>query len=139
MTKKNYLVMGIVILIFLIIILYIFIIRKDTSLKKEILSSQDYEIAMKNCNEVQTTFPKETVKKVLNKLDNISDNGPFTGNSDTCYNTITITYDKNGIINYIEIKIIDTSSITIKLNGTTRYYTNAKEVIDYLNNLFTIY
>ena len=139
MSKKKYIVIGITALIFIIAIIIVLVMGKTgSSWKNEILSSNNYEIIMKDCNDTQTTFPKETVKEVLNKLNNISDNGPFTGDNNACYNTVTISYEKNSIINSVEIKIIDKSSITININNTVRYYTNATDVVSYLNEQFSI-
>ena len=78
-------------------------------------------------------------KKIFDKWNSLSDNGPWTGEEDKCYSTVTITYEKNNVIQKREIKIIDDNSIVLVLNDGNRYYTNAKNVVDYLNELFNKY
>ena len=58
------------------------------------------------------------------------------GDNSICYTTVTISYENNGIINKKEILLLDNSSIALIENNTSTYYTNAIDIINYLNTLF---
>ena len=67
----------------------------------------------------------------MNKIDStwkeLSNNGPWLGDTNTCYETISIEYDKNGII-----LILDNNSIVLRINNDDTYYVNATNLINSL-------
>lgn len=137
MTKKNYLIIGITILIFVVAIVIILLAgsnKKDWT--ADILKADSYQIVMTNCNGREKILDNNTLSTLSSKWNTLSNNGPWTGNINSCYTTVTISYENNGIINSKEILLIDDSSLTLIQGNNTIYYTNAKEVIDYLNTLF---
>lgn len=138
MNKKNYIIIGGIIVVIAIAVLFL-LNNNKANWMKEITEANNYEITMKDCNNRETAFPKEEVSKIFDKWNSLSDNGPWTGEEDKCYSTVTITYEKNNVIQKREIKIIDDNSIVLVLNDGNRYYTNAKNVVDYLNELFNKY
>lgn len=139
MNKKQFITVGITLLIFIIIIAIILLTNNKSGWQKEILSSEQYEITMKDCKNRETKFPKETVKELFEKLNNISDNGPWTGDTKKCYSKVIISYEQESLVKEIEITIVDNSSVVINTGKDTRYYTNASEGIEYLNKLFQTY
>lgn len=140
MTKKQYLTIFITIIAFIIIIATIILTgNKKNDWINNIINSESYIITMKDCNDREITLPKETIQKIKNNWNNISDNGPWTGDTNKCYKTIIISYENNDVIEKKEIKIIDDNSLALISNNDTRYYVNTKEINDYLNNLFTTY
>lgn len=135
MDNKKYITIGAMSLIIIAIIVFLFTNSND-NWTTEILKSDSYTTIMEDCNNRKVTIPSDDAKEILKKIDQTSDNGPWTGNNSKCYSTITITYDKNGIVQQREIKLIDNNSIAVNLNNGDRYYVNAKEIIDSANNLF---
>lgn len=137
MSKKSYLIIGITVAIFVIAIITILLSddnKEDWT--TDILNSNSYEIIMTNCNDRQKTLENNTLNTLKEKWNSLSNNGPWTGNNNACYTTITISYDNNGIVRQKQILLIDDSTLVLDLQTITIYYTNAKEVIDYLNTLF---
>ena len=78
-------------------------------------------------------------KEVLNKIDTywkeLSNNGPWTGNNDICYDTISVRYDNNNVMQKIDIQIIDNDSIVLKSNNNTTYYNHANNLVTYLRSI----
>lgn len=139
MNKKNYLIIGITILFFIIAIIAILLSKNNkTSWISQILESQNYTLNMKNCNGREKELEKNTLTIIDTNWNKLSNNGPWTGNNNICYTTITISYENNGIINKKEILLLDESSIVLIENNTTTYYTNANEIINVLNLLFAV-
>lgn len=138
MTKKNYLIIGVTILIFIIVIIAILLLgnNKKNDWTTDILEAQTYQIKMKDCNNKEKILDNNTLITLKDKWNNLSNNGPWTGDTSACYTTIIISYENNGIINTKEIVLIDNSSIALIIGNNTVYYTNANEIINYLNNLF---
>ena len=70
----------------------------------------------------------------MNKIDSswkeLSNNGPWLGDTNACYETISIEYDKNGIIQKREILILDNNSIVLRFNNSDTYYVNATNLIN---------
>lgn len=139
MNKKEYLTLGVTIFLFIIIIIVILIQGNKNDWKKEILKSEEYQIAMTDCNDRTTSFPKETVSELFNKWTDLSDNGPWTGNNNECHPRVTITYTSKGIVKEKEILLVDDSSLVINTNDGYWYYTNSAKVNNYLNSLFNKY
>ena len=139
MNKKNYLIIVGAILMFLIAIIAILLSKNTrTTWIQEITNSQNYELTMTNCNGKEKKLDKSSLTTINNNWDNLSNNGPWTGNSNICYTKVTISYENSGIINTKELLLLDNSSIALIENNTSTYYTNATDVIAYLNTLFTV-
>lgn len=140
MDKKKYITLIITIIIFIAIIAVILINSNNkANWIEKVKASDTYQINISNCNSKEITVPNETIDEITKKLDNISDNGPWTGDNNKCYTTLTISYNNDAKIEYITIKIIDDNSFTLSTNGSDRYYTNSKELNTYINNLLNEY
>lgn len=137
MSKKNYLIIGLTALIFLIAIIVILLLGNNKeNWTNDILNAQNYQIIMTDCNDKEKILDNNTLTALSDKWDTLSNNGPWTGNANICYTTIAISYENSGIINQKEILLIDDTSIVLIENNNSSYYTNAKEIINYLNTLF---
>lgn len=137
MTKKNYLIIGNTTLFFLIAIVVILLSGKNKNdLTAEILNSYSYEMIMKDCSGKEKKLNNTTLNILSEKWSSLSNNGPWTGDTTACYTTLIISYDTDGIIREKEIVLIDSSSIVFLSGGSSVYYTNANEVINYLNAQF---
>lgn len=140
MDKKKYITIIITIIIFITIIAIILINSNNkTNWIEKVKASDTYQINISNCNSKEITVPNETIDEITKKLNNVSDNGPWTGDNNKCYTTLTISYNNDDKIEYITIKIIDNNSFTLSTNGSDRYYTNSKELNTYINNLLNEY
>lgn len=139
MDRRKYIIIGSTILVFIIIIAIILLKNKTVEWQKEVLEADNYTITMTDCNNRTTQFPNDLTKEIFTKLNVTSNNGPWTGDNNTCYSKLIISYEKNNSLKNIEISIIDESSIMININNDTRYYTNAEDIVRYLNNLFQTY
>ena len=138
MNKKSYLIIGGTILFFTITIVAILLSKNNKiSWTHEIINSQNYELTMTNCNGREKKIDKNSFTTISSKWNILSNNGPWMGNSSICYTTVTISYENNGIINTKEILLLDNSSLALIENNVSTYYTNASEIINYLNTLFT--
>ena len=139
MTKKNYFIIGITILIFVVaIVIILFAGSNKKYWTTDILNAQNYQIVMTNCNGREKVLDNNILNTLSSKWIALSNNGPWTGDTNTCYTTVTISYENNGIINKKEILLIDDTSLTLIQGNNSIYYTNAKEIIDYLNALFIV-
>lgn len=137
MTKKNYLIIGGTALVFLIAIGVILLFGKDkNNWTTDILNSYSYEITMKDCSDNEEKLDNNVLNALSEKWNYLSNNGPWTGDSTACYTTLTISYDTDGIIREKEIVLIDNSSLALLSGNSSIYYTNASEVINYLNAQF---
>ena len=130
MTKKQYIIIGITILTFIIIISFILIKNKNTTWTKEILSSNSYTITKTDCSNNETKLDNSIMNKIDSSWKELSNNGPWLGDTNTCYETISIEYDKNGIIQKREILILDNNSIVLRFNNSDTYYVNATNLIN---------
>lgn len=130
MTKKQYIIIGVTILTFIIIISFILIKNKNTTWTKEILSSNSYTITKTDCNNNETKLDNSIMNKIDSSWKELSNNGPWLGDTNTCYETISIEYDKNGIIQKREILILDNNSIVLRFNNSDTYYVNATNLIN---------
>ncbi len=138
MNKKSYLIIGGTILIFIISIVTILLSKNNkTTWAIEIINSQNYELKMKDCNAREKKLNKDVLLTINKNWDHLSNNGPWMGNSNICFTTVTISYENNGIINTKEILLLDDSSLALIENNASTYYTNATGIINYLNTLFT--
>lgn len=130
MTKKQYAIIGITILIFIILIAFILIKGNKSSWTKEILNSNSYTITKIDCDNNKTKLDNSIMKKIDSTWKELSNNGPWLGDTNTCYETISIEYDKNGIIQKREILILDNNSIVLRINNDDTYYVNATNLIN---------
>lgn len=132
MTKKQYTIIGITILIFIILIAFILIKGNKSSWTKEILNSNSYTITKIDCDNNETKLDNSIMNKIDSTWKELSNNGPWLGDTNTCYETISIEYDKNGIIQKREILILDNNSIVLRINNNDTYYVNATNLINSL-------
>ena len=132
MTKKQYTIIGITILIFIILIAFILIKGNKSTWTKEILNSNSYTITKIDCNNNETKLDNSIMNKIDSTWKELSNNGPWFGDTNTCYETISIEYDKNGIIQKREILILDNNSIVLRINNDDTYYVNATNLINSL-------
>lgn len=130
MTKKQYTIIGITILIFIILIAFILIKGNKSTWTKEILNSNSYTITKIDCDNNKTKLDNSIMKKIDSTWKELSNNGPWLGDTNTCYETISIEYDKNGIIQKREILILDNNSIVLRINNDDTYYVNATNLIN---------
>lgn len=136
MSKKQYTIIGVSILIFIIIIIFILIKGQNNTWTNEILTSTSYEIYKEDCNNNQTKLDNKVMNNIDTYWKDLSNNGPWLGNNNNnCYEKITIKYDKNGIIQEKELLLIDDKSIVLRVNNTDTYYVNANNLIKYLKGI----
>lgn len=133
MTKKNYIVLGVTAFILLGVIILILLNKQNDNWIKDILNT-DYNIYYIDCNNNENLLDKEVLNKIETYWVELSNNGPWTGNNDVCYDTINIRYDNNNVVQKIEIKIIDNDSIVLTTNTNSTYYNHANNLITYLNS-----
>ena len=137
MSKKQYIIIGITILLFIGVIIAIMLSNKNKSnWATEILNSDKYEITMENCNNQKKELPKEALKELSQKWEELSNNGPWMGNNNTCYKKIIINYEKNNVIQEVEIELIDDTSLVLNINNTRTYYTKSSNINNYLDSLY---
>ena len=132
MAKKEYTIIGVTILIFIIIISVILLKGTTNTWTKEILTSESYEIYKIDCNNNETKLDNKIMNTIDKEWKSLSNNGPWLGDTNTCYETISIEYDKNGIIQKREILILDNNSIVLRINNDDTYYVNATNLINSL-------
>ena len=132
MTKKQYTIIGITILIFIILIAFILIKGNKSTWTKEILNSNSYTITKIDCDNNKTKLDNSIMNKIDSTWKELSNNGPWLGDTNTCSETISIEYDKNGIIQKREILILDNNSIVLRINNNDTYYVNATNLINSL-------
>lgn len=133
MTKKNYIVLGVTAFILLGVIILILLNKQNDNWIKDILNT-DYNIYYIDCNNNENLLNKEVLNKIETYWVELSNNGPWTGNNDVCYDTINIRYDNNNVVQKIEIKIIDNDSIVLTTSTNSTYYNHANNLISYLNS-----
>lgn len=141
MDKKKYIILLSTLAIFIIAIITILLANNKGKVNwiKEVEKSNDYQITVNNCNEKETIVPNEVLKEISKKLNNISDNGPWTGDNNKCYSSLIISFSKESQIEYITIKLIDNNSFVLSTSGNDRYYTNSAELNNYINELINTY
>ena len=135
MAKKEYTIIGVTILIFIIIISVILLKGTTNTWTKEILTSESYEIYKIDCNNNETKLDNKIMNTIDKDWKSLSNNGPWTGDTNTCYEKITIKYDRNGIIQEKEILILDNNSVVLRVNNTDTYYVNASNLVTYLKSV----
>lgn len=133
MNKKNYIIIGITALTFIIAIVTILLLNNNKNWTNEILNSQNYEVSILDCNGIEKNLDKYVLNTLSDKWNTLSNNGPWMGENNSCYTKVTITYENNGIINSKELLIIDDTSLVLIDATKSIYYTNAESIILYLN------
>ena len=121
-------------IILLIVIGILILTNKQDNWIDKILKT-DYEIYSLSCDGTTNILNKEVLKDIKNNWKNLSNNGPFLGNLNTCYKKIIIDYNNN----VVDIEIVDKNSIIIKKNSNDdfyTYYTNANNLINELDKYF---
>ena len=122
-------------MIFLGIIVLILINKQNSNWTKDILNTNNYNIYYLDCNNTETILNKEVLNKIDTYWKDLSNNGPWTGNNDICYDTISVRYDNNNVMQKIDIQIIDNDSIVLKSNNNTTYYNHANNLVTYLRSV----
>ena len=132
--KKNKIILIIIPVVVLAIILILLLTKKENNWVDNILK-EDYEIYSLSCDGTTNVLNEKALKEIKKNWHNLSNNGPFLGNLDTCYKKILINYNND----VVDIEIIDESSIIFKesnnINNYT-YYTNASTLVKELNKYF---
>ena len=105
MTKKQYTIIGITILIFIILIAFILIKGNKSTWTKEILNSNSYTITKIDCDNNKTKLDNSIMNKIDSTWKELSNNGPWLG---------------------------DNNSIVLRINNDDTYYVNATNLINSL-------
>ena len=94
MSKKQYTIIGVSILIFIIIIIFILIKGQNNTWTNEILTSTSYEIYKEDCNNNQTKLDNKVMNNIDTYWKDLSNNGPWLGDNNNCYdfsrNSVTL-------------------------------------------------
>lgn len=139
MNRKTYFIIGSAIAVIIIAItIFAFLSPKsNSSWLGEISNANSFEIIMSDCNGREKTLSKDVITNISNNWNKLSNNGPWMGDNNKCYKTVTISYENNGIINEKEILLIDETSLVLSSSGSSTYYTNASEIRSYLEEAFS--
>lgn len=137
MNKKKYLIISGLIALFAIIIIVVLLSKnKKNNWIDSILEVSNYSINIADCNNNEIELTKEALNKISNEWNKLSDNGPWMGDENTCYTTVTINYEKEGIVREAQLLLIDDSSLVLTIDNVKEYYTNSKNLNTYLNKNF---
>lgn len=131
--KKKFLIIIPIIILF--VILVFLLTNKNQNNWIDNILNQDYQIYTLECDGTTNVLENKVLKEIKNNWKYLSDNGPFLGSLDTCYKKIIVDYNND----IADIEIIDDSSIILKENNKLdyyTYYTNANNLITYLNKYF---
>ena len=132
--KKKKILLFIPLIVIILIIFLSLTLTKPKNWIDNILKN-DYEIYTLECDGTTNILDKKVLVDIKNKWKDLSNNGPFLGNINTCHKKIIIDY--TNIV--ADIEIVDDTSIIVKENNSDdyyTYYTNAKELINYINKYF---
>ncbi len=132
MNKKKYITIGIIIIALILTTTFILIKTNNNKVSwiEEVLQSNNIEVMRIDCNNNQIKLDNNIIKEIEKYWNKLSDNGPWTGNNEACYEKIIINHDEKAT----ELLIIDNSSLVLKTEDYNNYYVNAEELINYLNN-----
>ena len=136
MKKKNnnkYIITFFLILI--LIFATVLLLNRKNNLIDSLIKNSNYEINSLSCDGTTKVLDKKVLKEIKNNLKDLNNNGPFLGDLNTCYRKIIINYNNN----LLDIEIVNKSSIIIKESKNSQYYTyytNAENLINYLNKYF---
>lgn len=132
---KNKKLLLFVLPITILIIIGVFLLTKKQNNWIDNILKEDYEINTLECDGTTNILNKNVLKEIKKNWNKVSDNGPFLGDLNSCYKKIIINYNND----IADIEIIDNSSLILKDSNNTdyyTYYTNADNLIAYLNNYF---
>lgn len=121
--------------IIILIIIGIFLFTKKQNNWIDNILKESYEIYTLECDGTTNILDNNVLKEIKNNWNNLSNNGPFLGDLNTCYKKIIINYNND----ITDIEIIDNSSLILKESNSANYYTyytNANNLISYLNKYF---
>lgn len=133
--KNKKVVLIILPIIILLVIGILLLTNKEQNNWIDNILKEEYQIYTLECDGTTNVLEDNVLKEIKNKWNNLSDNGPFLGNLDTCYKKIIIDYNSD----IVDIEIIDDSSIILKESNSKEhytYYTNANKLVAYLNKYF---
>ena len=133
---KNKKIILILLPIIILSIIGVFLLtNKENNNWIDNILKEDYQIYTLECDGTTNVLESNVLKEINNNWNNLSNNGPFLGDLNTCYKKIIIDYNND----IVDIEIIDNSSIILKESNTKdyyTYYTNASKLVTYLNNYF---
>ena len=132
---KNKKTLLIALPIIILIVIGIFLLPKKQNNWIDNILKENYEIYTLECDGTTNILDNNTLKEIKKSWNKLSDNGPFLGDLSTCYKKVIINYNND----IADIEIIDNSSLILKDSKNTdyyTYYTNADNLITYLNSYF---
>ncbi len=132
---KNKKIILIVLPIIILLVIGVLLLTKKQNNWIDNILKEDYEIYTLKCDGTTNILNNDVLKEVKKKWNKLSDNGPFLGDLNTCYKKVIINYNND----ISDIEIIDNNSLILKESNTSdyyTYYTNADNLISYLNNYF---
>lgn len=133
MNKKKYIIITIIILITAIGAFLLLSNNTKTNIFEDIIKLNNYNIKMKDCSNTEKELPKEILTTISNNWNELSNNGPWLGDTSACYKEITITYKKNNIPKELKILLTDDTSLVLINNTISTYYTNSSKINKVLN------
>ena len=134
MTKKNYIVLGVTTVILLGVIIIILVNKQSSNWTKDILKT-NYDVYYIDCENAENKLDKEVLNKIDTYWKELSNNGPWTGSTDKCYDTFTIRYDNNNVVQKIDLQIVDNDSLVLKTSNGNVYYNNSNNLVTYLRSV----
>lgn len=132
---KNKKIILIALPVIILIAIGVLLLSKKQNNWIDNILKEDYEIYTLECDGTTNILNKDVLKEIKNNWNKLSDNGPFLGDLSTCYKKIIINYNND----IADVEIINNSSLILKEsneNDYYTYYTNADNLISYLNNYF---
>ena len=134
MTKKNYIVLGVTAVILLGVIIIILVNKQSSNWTKDILKT-NYDVYYIDCENTENKLDKEVLNKIDTYWKELSNNGPWTGSNDKCYDTFTIRYDNNNVVQKIDLQIVDNDSVVLKTSNGNVYYNHANNLVTYFRSV----
>ncbi len=132
---KNKKIILIILPIIILLVIGVLLLTKKQNNWIDNILKEDYEIYTLKCDGTTNILNNDVLKEIKKKWIKLSDNGPFLGDLNTCYKKIIINYNND----ISDIEIINNNSLILKESNTSdyyTYYTNADNLISYLNNYF---
>lgn len=132
---KNKKIILIILPIIILLVIGVLLLSKKQNNWIDNILKEDYEIYTLKCDGTTNILNNDVLKEIKKKWIKLSNNGPFLGDLNTCYKKIIINYNND----IVDIEIINNNSLILKESNTSdyyTYYTNADNLISYLNNYF---
>ena len=132
---KNNKIISIILPIIVLSIIAILILTKKQNSWIDNILKEDYEIYSLSCDGTTNILDEKALKEIKKNWKDLSNNGPFLGDLNTCYKKILINYNND----VVDIEIIDESSIIFKESNNIdnyTYYTNTSTLVKELNKYF---